>query len=332
MSKPESKKKVTGKSSPGMTVLKGLGYALYLGVFGVAGTAFGWVSTSKVGIQLMQEILHPRPPEEVFKGDANLTLLILGCDQDTDEKTKRVLRKQARSDMMLVANLDFRNHRITGLSIPRDTACDLPGYEGHRINAFHSIAKVGEEASLTKKAVEFLLPGVSIDRVLTLDYEEFEKMVDMIGGVSLNVERNMDYDDNSGKLHIHLKQGLAKLNGRDAIGYVRYRHGDDDFRRQERQKHFLVAFKDQLIRNWTQLGKVADQGRHAIGDTLTPEEIASIALFSKTVRSDQIKMGMLPVTVQSGNGPVEVDEDRMKTALKEFNLVQTVSSKDPNHE
>lgn len=300
------------------------GYLTLLGGCLAVGTIMGWVKQSHVAGEVFSEILHPHPPAEVFNGDENLTILILGCDQTLDERTKRVIKKQARSDMMLIANFDFKNHKVTGVSIPRDTECILPGYNSTRINAYHNVAPKGHEAEVTKKAVEYLLPGVAIDRVLTLDYEEIAKMVDMVGGVPIDVERNMDYDDNAGKLHIHLVKGFAKLDGPDAVGYVRYRHGDTDFERQKRQKHFLMAFKDQLMRNWTQIGVVADQAGIALGDVLSPKEIACIALFMRKMKTEDIQMDQLPVH-DGSNARLILDKRKAKEMLARLNLLHSAN-------
>ena len=315
--RPTTKSKAVAKRTSIGSIV---GYACWLGLWLIAGTCLGWVKQSRVANAVFSELMHPRPPEEVFAGDENLTLLLLGCDQVVDEKTKKVLKRQARSDMMLIANLDFRHNKVTGVSIPRDTECIMDGYNVTRINGYHNVAPKGEEAAVTKKAVEFLLPGVTIDRVLTLDYDELIKMVDMVGGVPVDVERDMDYDDNAGKLHIHLRKGYAKLDGADAVGYVRYRHGDTDFDRQKRQKHFLLAFKQQLMHNWTQIGVVADQAGKALGDTLTPTEIASIVLFMRKVKPEDIKLDQLPVHQGKGTRLI-LDDDGAHDMLAQLNLL-----------
>jgi LCP family protein required for cell wall assembly len=224
-----------------------LGYAVFL-VFALAiGTGAGWLNQSEV---IRKMIFAPKDPKQTFGSDS-VTLLILGCDEDLQDNTGKVLKKQARSDMMLVAKLDFANHMITGVSIPRDTECQLPGYHRLKINAYHNIAKKGHEAELTQRAVEFLLPNVKIDRVVTLDFDAFQQVVNLVGGVPINSEKNLDYDDNAGHLHIHIKKGPQMMNGYNAMCYVRFRHGDSDFARQQRQKQFLMSFKGQVLKDWT---------------------------------------------------------------------------------
>lgn len=284
-----------------------------------AGTAYRLVSESKVATAVIENVLHPTTPTDRFDKDS-LTILLLGCDEDLAPGGKKVLRKQARTDMILVARLDFANKRITGVSIPRDTECRLDGDRTRKINAYHAIAKPGEEAQLTKQAVQHLLPGVGIDRVVTLDYDAFQSVVDMIGGVPVHVDRKMDYDDNAGNLHIHLKPGKATLKGYDAMCFVRYRHGDSDFKRQERQKAFLVALKDEVLRHPLMLGQVADQTMAVLGNAMNANEIVSLAMFAKDVPAQNIEMGQIPVVEGRGTN-LRVDNEKLPGVLTQFNLI-----------
>ena len=83
-------------------------------------------------------ILHPEDPSKVFDADS-MNLLLLGCDEDRATGGAVITQNKARSDMMMLCHLDFKNSRISGLSIPRDTLIDLPPqYHEHKINAYHA--------------------------------------------------------------------------------------------------------------------------------------------------------------------------------------------------
>jgi LCP family protein required for cell wall assembly len=275
---------------------------------------------------MMKQALAPETPAKVF-ADESVTLLLLGCDVDLSTGGARVLKKAARTDMMLVAKLDFANRRITGVSIPRDTECRLPGYRRMKINAYHSIARPGQEESLTKEAVEHLLPGVHIDRVVTLDYEAFQGVVNQIGGVDVTVPFDMKYTDRAGGLFIDLKEGNRHLDGYKAMGFVRYRKGDrgyrdvTDFDRQENQKKLLIAFKDKALRNWTQLPQIMQDAKTVFGNALSEDEIASLAFFAKDLPKENIQMGQIPVTERRGTTNLRVDESELPTVLSRFGLL-----------
>jgi len=302
---------------------RALGFTLYLVVLVLAlgiGSMAGWVGTSQVGVAMMQQIIRPQDPKDVFKDPYgqpkdNLTILVLGCDEDLSRGGKKVLKSNARSDMMLVAKLDFKNKTIGGVSIPRDTLCRVPGYRQQRINAYHSIG--GND--LAKKAVEELI-GVEVDRVVQINYDAFQDMVNMLGGVDIYVPRNMKYTDRAGGLFINLKKGRQQLDGYNAMCFVRYRHGDSDFKRQERQKDFLLAFKDTLVRHWTMLPKVADKSVELSGNEFSANELVTLAKFAKSIDAENIRMGMVPV-IEASNYDLEVDKTKLDETLREFNLL-----------
>jgi LCP family protein required for cell wall assembly len=298
----------------------GVFYLVVLAVTLTVGTAAGWLNRSPVAVEVVRQELFGANPERVFNDRSSLTLLLLGCDEDLSYGGAKVLKRQARADMMLVAKLDFANNRISGVSIPRDTYCRLPGYRGKKINAYHAIAPAGQGGELTRQAVEHLLPGVSIDRVVTLDYEAFQRMVNLVGGVSIDVQDRLRYHDEAGGLHIDLQPGPQRLDGYQAMGFVRYRHGDSDFKRQDRQKQFLMSFKNALAADWTKLPLVVEEATGVLGNAFTPHEIAGLAYFSRRVQPENILMGQIPVVPGRGTF-LRVDERRLEETLQEYHIL-----------
>jgi LCP family protein required for cell wall assembly len=328
-------------------LLGGVFYGAFLLIVFLVATGAGWVSQSGLMKEMAIGFLYPRDPREVFQGDS-VTLLVLGCDQDlsdtyslayrkelarkfleTGERphvSKAVGRSRARTDMMMVAKMDFTNHTITGVSIPRDIELSLPGYRPMKMNAFYSIAPKGQEKDLTRRAVEYLLPGVHIDRVVTLDYDAFQEVVDMVGGVPLDVSKPMKYVDAGGGLFINLKPGHQVLNGYDAMGFVRFRHDDSDFERQKRQKEFMVSLKQQIMSpsNLPALPGILNQAKQVFGTALSDKEIAGLAGFAKTVPPQNIRLGMVPVLEQKHSTFLHVDQRKLPEVLAEHGLTPTV--------
>jgi anionic cell wall polymer biosynthesis LytR-Cps2A-Psr (LCP) family protein len=169
--------------------------------------------------------------------------------------------------------------------------------------------------------VEALLPGVKIDRVVVLDFNAFAGMVDMVGGVELNVPRRMYYKDEAGGLYIDLKPGRQVLDGSSAVGFVRYRKGDDDFHRQDRQKDFMLAFKTAAMKRPAQLPQVAQKAREVMGGALNDEEVASLVLFARAVGNDNIDLGMLP-TVPTRSSNLRVNRSARDKTLVQYGLIE----------
>lgn len=148
-----------------------------------------------------------------------------------------------RSDTLMLLKYDSKDGRLHLLSIPRDTEVDLPGHGRQKINAAYVFGGV----NLMLQAASDLT-GLKVDRYVTVDMQGFEKVVDALGGVDIDIKRQMDYDDASQGLSIHFTPGVHHLNGHDALSYVRWR-GDPraDLGRIDRQQGFLTALAQQAL-------------------------------------------------------------------------------------
>lgn len=152
------------------------------------------------------------------------------------------------TDTILVLSLDSKNNRANVMSIPRDTMSNVTR-SVKKINAAYAIgAKKGKgNIDNLKKEVSYLL-GFEVDNYVVVNLGAFEEIIDAIGGVTIDVPRNMNYDDPYQDLHIHLKKGVQTLNGSQAIGFVRYRSGyaEGDMGRVKAQQTFIRAVAKQL--------------------------------------------------------------------------------------
>ena len=222
-----------------------------------------------------------------------INVLIMGCDHDYDDRTQQpILTTPGRSDSIMMARIDFDHKTIKCLTIPRDTAVQIPGHKGlHKINAAHEF---GDNALAVQTVKERL--GIQADYYFTLDFESFQKVVDAIGGVNVVVHKKLDYDDFWGKLHIHLLPGLQRLNGYKAMGYVRIRHSDSDLMRSERQHEFIEAMRAQIMKpeNFLKLPDVMNHVTQDMKSDLTQEQMLSLAKFAKGLKKEDIQLSTLP--------------------------------------
>ena len=165
-----------------------------------------------------------------------VNIMVLGVDERGDD--------EGRSDTLFVMTVDTNTKEIAMLSIPRDTRVKIPGKSWDKIN--HAYAYGGHK--LSKQAVEGLL-GIKIDHHIMINIAGFKKIIDAVGGVTIDVEKRMyyndPYDDNGG-LVIDLRPGIQHMDGATAIQYVRYRDEDGDIGRVERQQKFLKALMNEV--------------------------------------------------------------------------------------
>lgn len=180
--------------------------------------------------------------ELTYKSSEILNVLLLGIDQREDEP--------ARADTIILASLDVKNRDVTLLSIPRDTRVRIPG-KGitRKINYSHAAGGI----PLTVETVEKFL-GLPVHYYVETNFQGFSSMLDVLGGITINVEGRM-YKPEEG---INLKAGMQKLNGHDALAYVRWRDdGRGDIGRIERQQKFFKALSSQAL-SFSTVWKIPD--------------------------------------------------------------------------
>ncbi len=157
------------------------------------------------------------------------------------------------TDTLMIASVDNTSKTVSMISVPRDLYVEST-MGGMRINRLYEQAKIkwndpDEALDLLKKTLENIL-AVEIPYSIKIDFEAFEKIIDELGGVEINVEQDIadpDYPDaNYGYDPFYLSQGLQHLDGKTALKYVRSRKSSSDFDRSKRQQQLLVAIKEKV--------------------------------------------------------------------------------------
>lgn len=174
-----------------------------------------------------------------WEGTEPVNILLMGVDARGVEKGE-----VPRSDTMLVASLDPVKKKIYVFSILRDTYVSIPEYGKERINT-----AITHGPNTAMQTVSDLL-GIPIQYYVYTDFQGFIKLVDAIGGVDYEVEKDMVYKTKADgpEYDIDLKKGYQHLDGNMALQYVRFRHdATSDFSRTERQRGFLKAVADKII-------------------------------------------------------------------------------------
>lgn len=227
--------------------------------------------------------------DEFVKG-GRLNILLLGLDAGTIGASEE--HNRHRSDTMMVFSIDRDKKDIKVLSIPRDTRVKIPGVGVEKINA--AMAFGGPDLAV-KTVKDFL--GIPIHNYVVVNYKGFKEIVDALGGVEINIEKPMKYDDNAGNLHIDLKPGLQVLNGDKAEQFVRFRHypgGDLD--RVKAQQKFIEAVGKTILKPSTllKLPKIINTVQENVETDIGPLEVAGLANFARQVGTDNIKTFILP--------------------------------------
>jgi LCP family protein required for cell wall assembly len=215
-------------------------------------------------------------------GTSKLNLLVLGYQDD-----------EATTDTVILAHLDVDRRTATLVSIPRDSWVPIPKHGNDKINAAYAYGG----ARMSARVVSTLLGGAPVDAIVALQPEGAAQIVDAMGGLNVNVAESMDYDDNNGELHVHLKKGEQYLNGAQVAGYLRFRHdASSDFGRMKRQQQVLKLMLAQISQpqNWAKLPHIMKFVRKDMHSSLSDQQLLALLEVYRDVPDDNIRTFTLP--------------------------------------
>jgi LCP family protein required for cell wall assembly len=168
------------------------------------------------------------------------TVLVVGADSNS---TRRAKGEDVNTDALMVVSVSADKSRIAMLSLPRDTV-DIPMPDGsiYRGKVNGIAQRFGIE---TLRGAMATLLGVPIDRYIRVDMDDFEWMVDVVGGIDVEVKTRIS----DSQVHLFLDPGPAHLDGAQALIFSRTR-ADSDYARAGRQQQVILA----LARKWLDPG------------------------------------------------------------------------------
>lgn len=219
-----------------------------------------------------------------------VNIILLGTDRRENEPDV------TRTDTILIVSIDPVTKAAGVLSLPRDLWVNIPGYGFERINTAFEIGeyqKKGGGPALLRRTLEGLL-GVPMHHYALVGFTGFRKVVDQLGGVVIDVERPFRDDEfpqgNYGTRRIIFQAGLQRLDGEQALWYVRSRHADSDFGRNRRQRQFLLAVRQQALQ-LNMLPKAPAMLASVMDSVITDlraSEILSLARVAKDVETSRL--------------------------------------------
>lgn len=245
--------------------------------------------------------------EDWIREIGRINILLLGTDEDLGTKT--------RTDTIILASLDMENKKVSLLSIPRDTRVNIPGFGENRINS----ANVFGGVDLVKTSISNLIK-VPIDYYVLTNFEGFKGIIDILGGVEIDVEQNMKYRVYDGM--IDLKKGLQRLDGAKSLQYVRFRHDKlGDITRTQRQQKFLTALAKEMLqaKNIVKLPVLIPKLNEAVKTDLTITQMIGLAQEFGKYDLSSITVQTLPGNFVDLNGGSYwyVDKDKVHQVVLE---------------
>jgi LCP family protein required for cell wall assembly len=235
-----------------------------------------------------------------------LNILFMGIDARSNEEN-------SRSDTIIVASIDKKTKKVAMVWIPRDTRVEVSPGHYDKINSVNYIQ--GPEAAC--QVVGKLL-DIKLKYYVVTNFDGFAEIVDILGGVHIDVESNMYHPDPDPLLRINLSKGPQLLNGEDALRYVRYRGGPTaDIGRTQRQAKFIKALADEMIQTSTivKLPELLPKLMENVNTNLPVKEMGTLASIARHFNTDSIITQTLPgyPYTDPGNGASYCKADEEKT-------------------
>lgn len=286
-----SKKKLKSKKRKILKVL--LIIVIIIGI--IMGTLFGLVVSLVKGGAIGEFLTKAMGGN--YRGDKPVYVLVLGVNPPL-------------SDTIILVGYDPKSGEATALSIPRDTY--IPDVITNKINAVYSSNGGYNKDSKSpdyEKAEKAMLSqveeitGIYADYYVTLDTKALIEIIDAIGGVTVDVEINMKYDDASQNLHINLKKGTQVLNGKQAEEYVRFRKNNDgtgypngDIGRVAAQQKFIKAVMKQILKaeNITKIGNFIEIGMNNVKTNISLADAMQYVDDIANFDMNKLRMETLP--------------------------------------
>lgn len=220
--------------------LRGILFLLFVAVMAVGAYIFMQFQS---GHKLAEESTDM--PVIEFEGDENNSdfenILVLGVDARGEEIS--------RTDTMMMVSHNKQTDEVKVTSFMRDIYATIPGYQSYKLNTAYYLGvketgKVEDGVALLADTLRTMC-GVEIHHFAMIDFKSFEKLVDIAApnGVEVDVEKAM-----SKNIGVKLTPGVQNLNGKELLGYARFRADEEgDFGRVRRQQQVMSAMKDELI-------------------------------------------------------------------------------------
>lgn len=254
-----------------------------------------YISNSKFEIKQVKGV-EPYSTQEYStdKLKKRYTILVLGKENKN------------RADTIILCHIFLDTGKVHLMSLPRDTR--VPIFRNNEIvlDKLNHTFRWGGLAMLKDSLTRFL--HINIDHSIVVDLKLFRKIIDTLGGVEVDVLKDMYYEDKADSLTIDIKKGKQYLSGKNAEGYVRFRaDGMGDLGRIKRQKKFILSFEQRLRdlfsfrwKNIAFIGRLPKFFVSLLKDVET--DLTSDLVFKLLLRFRDMKTGALKHGTLKGEG------------------------------
>lgn len=243
---------------------------------------------------------------DITAGKENINILILGIGGPGHDGPYL-------TDTMLVASINKKDNKVAMISIPRDLLVNTYKFGKQKINALNAYAEAEKPGSGTKfvRDITQELLRVPINYYVRVDFAGFEKIIDAVGGLDIDVPRTFSdplyprIENEAQTTTVTFEKGMQHMDGKTALIYARSRHGNNDegsdFARSRRQQQIILAMKEKIVSGETLLspakvGEVLKILKEHIDTNINVWETIQLA---KTYKDLNLTPGKISVNVLS---------------------------------
>ncbi|MFW5719023.1 MAG: LCP family protein [Halanaerobium sp.] len=228
----------------------------------------------------------------------------------------------SRADTIIVISLDVETNKASIIFLPRDTYIDSEKRNFTKLNSSHVYGGV----QLTQETIEEML-NIKIDYYLETDFTGFERIIDRLDGVDINVASDLNYEDKAGGLKIDIPAGEQNLNGEEALHYVRYRDSRGDVGRIERQQKFVNAVLAKVLSPSivVKVPGIIKEVNDAVNTNIPIQDFTPFLNTAKEIDLSQVETKMLPGEAEYINGISYWVPDNEETEIMVDNLIRNKS-------
>jgi len=251
-------------------------------------------------------------------GTAGVIGAVVGTDEETLAKLPEIYcvllgQSQNLTDTIMLASYDPKTQEASLLTIPRDTFVGKSKSTATPWDKINALCQYKYPEKTVKAVSE--LTGIEVTNYCLIDTDALVEMVDLIGGVYFDVPIDMDYEDSSQKLYIHVDAGYQLLDGATAEGVVRFRHnqdgtsypeeyGKEDLGRSKTQRAFLTELAKQTLKpsNILKIGGFIDIFYENVKNNINISDIKDYLPYAVNFDTSKVKTGIVPGEPQMCNG------------------------------
>ena len=263
-------------------------------------------------------------------GTAGVVGALIGTDEETLANLPEIYcvllgQSQNLTDTIMLASYDPKTQEASLLTIPRDT---FIGKSQSTATAYDKINALCQYTHPEKTvAAVSKITGIDVKNYCLIDTKALIEMVDLIGGVYFDVPIDMDYEDFTQDLYVHVKAGYQLLDGETAEGVVRFRHnqdgttypeeyGQEDLGRSRTQRAFLAELAKQTLKpqNLLKIGGFIDIFYDNVKTNMNISDIKDYLPYAINYDVSNLKAGIIPGDVELCNGVSVYIHDKAGTS------------------